>query len=276
MQQRHLLLNCRENGAHGVPVSPFLSGTGIPPPGRPPPVNVLRRPGTVSGGAADHRPAQGLRNLPGILLAAAEIGSVLLVNIGLGAGLPLPPPQETVRRLGGHVQIQHQIRFRKPQTAVFQIKEPVQKGPPLPAGELGGLVDRVGGGVAVGNHHAAGLVEPAPVLLIRGKAVHGKHGGRGIGVDVAGLVPQSPPEITRHRLGKGIAVPGKINLPAGQALPPQMLQQELGLGGLAGAVRPLQYNQCSFHLRRFSRCTWTRNRGSFIIRPARRGSLHRR
>ena len=56
----------------------------------------------------------------------------------------------------------------------------------------------------------------------------------------------------------------------------QGLAQELCLGGLAGAVRALEYNQFSAHLCLFSCLTWIKNSGSFIIRPMRRGSLHRR
>ncbi len=137
-------------------------------------------------------------------------------------------------------------------------------------------MDGIGGGIAVGHHHAAGLVEPAPVLLIGGKAVDGEHDGGGTGVHVPGRSSERSVKVEIRGLGKGVSIPGKINLPAGDSPGLQAPQQQPRLGGLAGAVGALQDNQRSSHFRPFSRCTWTRNRGSFIIRLARQGFLHRR
>ena len=64
------------------------------------------------------------------------------------------------------------------------IEQPVQKLLPLLRRELGALVHRVGGGVAVGNDHAALLVKAAPVGLVAGIAVHRKKAGGRIGVHI--------------------------------------------------------------------------------------------
>ena len=137
-------------------------------------------------------------------------------------------------------------------------------------------MDGVGGGVPVGHHDAAFLIEPAPVLLVGGEAVHGVQHRRGVGVHVPGPVAQGSVEVEVRRFGKGVAIPGKVDLPICDAPLGQGLAQELCLGGLARSVRALEYDQFSVHLRLFSCLTWIRNSGSFIIRPMRRGSLHRR
>ena len=137
-------------------------------------------------------------------------------------------------------------------------------------------MDGVGRGIAVRHHDAAGLVEPAPVLFVGSKAVYGKHGGSGAGVHVPGGSPQGAVQVQIGRLGKGVAVPGKVDLPAGNPPGLQAPQQQPRLGGLAGAVGALQNNQRSVHFRPFSFRTWTKNKGSFIIRFARQGFLHRR
>ena len=138
-------------------------------------------------------------------------------------------------------------------------------------------MDGVGRGVAVRDHQPAGLIESAPVLLVGGIAIHGKHQGCRIGVHIAGMAAQMAVQILLDHGGGGLAVPGKSDVFIGDAFPLQMLAQQPGLGGFAGTVGPFEYDQPSAHFRfPFSCRTWTRNSGSFIIRPMRFGSLHRR
>ena len=97
------------------------------------------------------------------------------MNIGMCPGGLLPLPQHFLRDFRWHIQIQHQIRLWQSQQPVFQIEQPVQKCLPLPLRQLGRLMHRVGGGIAVRDHQPAAFVKCAPVLLIGGIAVHGKH-----------------------------------------------------------------------------------------------------
>ena len=199
------------------------------------------------------------------------------MDVRLGTGGSLPPAEHLLGELRGKVQIHHKVRGRKAQTAVFQIKEPVEIFPPLPGRQLRRLVDSVGGGVAVCDHHATLLIKSPPLLFVRGKAVHGEKHRGGIGIHISRLAAQRPVKIQVRRLGKGIAVPGKIDLPEGDTLPLETLAHHAGLGRLSGTVGPLQHDQLSAHFRfPFSCRTWTRNSGSFIIRPARRGAFKRR
>ena len=138
-------------------------------------------------------------------------------------------------------------------------------------------MDGVGGGVAVRHHQTSRLIKRTPVLLIRGVAIHGVKQGCGVGVHIAGTLTQIAVQILLHHGGGGLAVPGKGDIFVGDVFPPQMLTQQPGLGGFAGTVGPFEYDQTSVHFRfPFSCRTWTRNSGSFIIRPMRFGSLHRR
>ncbi len=195
----------------------------------------------------------------------------------MGAGGGLPPAHHLLRDLRGHVQVNHQVRLRQLQQPVFRVEEPVQKGLPLSLRQLGRLVDGVGGGVAVRHHQTARFIKWTPVLLVRSVAVHGKHQGCRIGVHIAGMAAQMAVQILLDHSGRGLSVPGKVDVLIGNILPFQMLAQQPGLGGLAGTVGPLEYDQPSAHFRfPFSCRTWTRNSGSFIIRPMRFGSLQRR
>ncbi len=194
------------------------------------------------------------------------------MDIGLGSGLRLSAPQQLLGQLRGQVQIDHQIRLRQFQPPVFQVKQPVQIRLPLGLRELCGLVDGVGGSVPVGQNQPAGGVYLPPVLLEGGVAVHGVEGGGGVGADVAGSGPQRAVEIEPCGLCEGVAVAWKVDLMEGDALRLESLGQQTGLGCLARAVRALKHNQFSAH-DRLSPAVWSRNRGSFIIRPNRLGFL---
>ena len=190
----------------------------------------------------------------------------------MGAGLFLSLTHEPLRQFRGHIQIHHQRGLWQPQPAVFQVKEPVHKGLLLLRGQLGGLMDRVGGGVAVGQNQLSRLIVLPPVLPVGGKAVHREEHRGGVGVHVSRLLAQGALQIQFGRFGKGIAIAGKIDDAKIHALPGQTLAQQLDLGGFPGAVGTLEYDQFSLHFRfLFSAFTWTRNKGSFIIRPMRLG-----
>ena len=108
------------------------------------------------------------------------------MDIRMGAGGGFPLAHHLLRDLRGHIQIEHQIRLRQAQLAIFQIKKPLQKTLSLTRQQLGRLVDGVGRGVAVRDHQPTGFVESAPVLLVGGIAIHGKHQRRCVGVHIAG------------------------------------------------------------------------------------------
>ena len=78
-------------------------------------------------------------------------------------------------------------------------------------------MDGVGRGVAVRDHQPAGLIESAPVLLVGGIAIHGKHQRRCIGVHIAGMAAQVAVQILLHHGGGGLAVPGKSDVFIGDA-----------------------------------------------------------
>ena len=137
-------------------------------------------------------------------------------------------------------------------------------------------MNRIGGGIAVCNNQSAGFVECAPILLVGCITVHRIEHGCRIGIDITGLFAQIAVQILLHHGSRWLTVPGKINLLIRDSLPIQMLAQQSGLGCLAGTVGSFEYNQLSTHFRFFSCLTWTRNNGSFIMRPSRFGSLHRR
>ena len=194
----------------------------------------------------------------------------------MGAGGSLPLAHHLFRDLRGHVEVEHKIRLRQTYQAVLRVKEPTEEVLPFAGQQLGGLVHGVGGGVAVRHHKAPGLVEGAPVLLVGGVAVHGVKEGGGVGVDIPGVLTQVPVQVLLYHGRRGLAVAGEIDVLVGDALPGQALTEELGLGGLAGTVRPLEDDEFSLHFPHFSFRTCTRKSGSFIIRPMRLGSLQRR
>ena len=217
-------------------------------------------------------PALAGRDLPGAQAAPAQIAVVPLMDVRRGACGGLPAAEHTLGEVRGHIQVDHQIRRGQAQPPVLQVKQPRHKLPPLPHLQLGGLVHGVGGGVAVGQDQRAVFIVLAPVLLVGGVAVHREQGGGGVGVHIAGAVPQHTGQIQPGRLGKGVAVAGEVDLPKEDPLLPQPLGHHMGLGGLAGAVGTLKNDQPAPHVRSlFSRATWTKNRGSFIIRPTRLG-----
>ena len=137
-------------------------------------------------------------------------------------------------------------------------------------------MDGVGGGVAVSYNQSATLIEVAPVLLIGRIAVHGKKRRGGKSIHIAGVLPQIAIQVLLDHGGRGLSIPGEVDLPEGCPLLFEMAAQELGLGGLAGAVRSFKYDQFSAHFFRFSCLTCTKKRGSFIMRPMRLGSLQSR
>ena len=166
----------------------------------------------------------------------------------------------------------------RPMRSILQIEQPVQELPPLPLRQLGGLVDGVGGGVPVGHHDAArphrtgpsppcrrrtGPRRTAPTRRRRSRPRDGCPGPRrdtGLAGSAKGL-PYRGKSISRY------AMP-----PRGQA------SRTAALPGWPCRSRRCPRIRSVFHSSALSSpaCTWTRNSGSFIMRPMRRGSLHRR
>ena len=95
---------------------------------------------------------------------------------------------------------------------VLEVEQPVQEGVPLLRRQLAGLVDGVAGGIAIRDQQPAGFVEPAPVLLIGGVAVHGVKRGRGVGVDIVGGAAESAAQIQPDQRGGLLLIAGKFQL----------------------------------------------------------------
>ena len=74
----------------------------------------------------------------------------------------------------------------------LKIKQPAEKILPLLRWQLGALVHRVGGGIAVGNDDAAILVKTAPVFFVAGVAVHRVKAGGRIGVYIVRVLAELP------------------------------------------------------------------------------------
>ena len=87
----------------------------------------------------------------------------------------------------------------------LKIKQPSEKTLPLLRRQLGALVHRVGGGVAVGNDDAAILVKTAPVLFVAGIAVHRIKAGGCIGVYIVRVLAELPCQIHFYK-GTGVAL----------------------------------------------------------------------
>ena len=87
----------------------------------------------------------------------------------------------------------------------LKIKQPAKKTLPLLRRQLGALVHRVGGGVAVGDQQAALAVVFAPVLLVGGVAVHRVKAGGRIGVYIVRVLAELPCQIHFYK-GAGVAL----------------------------------------------------------------------
>ena len=206
------------------------------------------------------------------------------MDIRLGMGVRLPPAQEGHRLVGGHVQIEDQIGPGQSQLRMLKVVQPPEELPPLLRGAFHRLVDRIGGGIAVGENQAAPLIVGPPHLLVRGVPVHRVERGSGVGVDVLWAGAELPVQIHADQRGGGLAVLGKDQLLKFPSRLSNPLTQLLKLGGLAGAVRPLEDNQLSSHHRTPWRplpatrrpAAFTSTRGSLAMRPMRLGSFFRR
>ena len=197
--------------------------------------------------AADALPAAPVHHTGGALPAGAEISLVLLMDVGMGMGGLLPAAHHLLGQLRGEIQVQHSIRSRQTQLLILEVKEPVHKGLLLLRRKLGGLVNGVGGGIAVGDEQTALLIVAAPVLFIGGVAVHGVEGRSGIGIDIAGLLAEGSAQIEPHQRRGFLLIPGEGQLAVGNAPPGQLLTQQLRLRSLAGTVGPLKYDELSLH-----------------------------
>ena len=167
---------------------------------------------------------------------------------------------------------------------MLKVVQPPEELPPLLRGAFHRLVDRVGGGIAVGEDQAAPLIVRPPHLFVGGIPVHRVKGGGGVGVDVLRVGSELPIEIHADQGGGGLAVLGKDQLLKFPSRLSDPLTQLLKLGGLAGAVRSLKDDQRSGHHRTPWRplpvtrrpAAFTSTRGSLAMRPMRLGSFFRR
>ena len=203
------------------------------------------------------------------------------VPVGVGGRFPLA--EHGHRPVRGHVQVEHQVGLRQPQAVVLKVKEPLEKGRPLPFRDLAGLVYRVGGGVPVGQHQAAGQIVLLPDLFPGGVPVHRVEAGGGVGVHILRPLPELPAEVHPQQGGGFLLVLGEHQPPEGDPLRLDPLAQFGKLGGLAGPVGPLQDDEQAFlggahgfPRFRFSPAAATRKPGSLAIRPMRLGWWSRR
>ena len=197
------------------------------------------------------------------------------MDVPLCVGVPLPLAEHVHRPLRGHIQVEHQVRFRQAQPAIFKVKQPLEERRPLLRGDLAGLMNRVGGGVPVRQHQPPCLVVPLPYLLPGGIPVHRVEAGGRVGVHIAGLSPKLSVEIHPQQGGGLLLILGKHQPLKGNALVLCPAAQPGKLSGLARAIGALNDNQApplhGFPRFPFSRAASSRNRGSLAIRPSRLG-----
>ena len=105
----------------------------------------------------------------------------------------------------------------------------------------------IAGGVPVGNDQPPLFIPAAPVLLIGGKSVHGVKRGGGVSIDIGGVRAESAVQVQPQQRRGLFPIPGKLQLAEGHTPCLQLPAQKRRLGGLSGAVRPLEYDQFPPH-----------------------------
>ena len=125
-----------------------------------------------------------LRAILGGAAAAGQILGIFLVHVLFALVTVVAGGHQPLADRRVHLQVDDAVRCGQAQQMELVIEQPVQKLLPLLRRELGALVHRVGGGVAVSNDHAALLVKAAPIGLVAGIAVHRKKAGGRIGVHI--------------------------------------------------------------------------------------------
>ena len=181
-------------------------------------------------------------------MAGQQVLGIHLMNIGGGVGVAFPAAEVGYRQLNGHIQPEHQIGSGQTQITVLKLSQPAKEIIPRLDGHFGGLMDGIGGGIAVQHHQTAILIELSPVLLVTGVAVYGIEGGSGKGVDIGGAGAELTAQIHTHQSGGFFGI---LGVSAGAEFPACLLQSlagEVELGGLAGAVRTLKYDQFTSHI----------------------------
>ena len=135
----------------------------------------------------DHRPAVVFGGGFADAAAGGEVAQILLVDVGGCIGVSLPLAHHLFREVRGNIQVDGQIGAGESQLVVFKFVEPVQEFRLLFLGLLAGLVDGVGGGLAVGHDQSAVLIPLSPNFFIGCVAVYGEKGGGGIGIHIGGV-----------------------------------------------------------------------------------------
>ncbi len=227
--------------------------------------------GAIPLRTVDHGPAQVPGDLAGALPAAADRPRPAR-GCPRGAGGLLPAAEHLLRHLRGQVQIEHQIRLRQAHAGDIPDQTASPGTPaahPPAAWRPGGRRWRwcTGWPPRCRPPHRTGPSPPcrrqtgprrtAPRRRRRSRPRGGCPGPRGDrGWQAAEGLPYRGKSISRYAMS-----------PLGQGL-----AQQLCLGGLAGTVGALQIRSV-FHSVFLLLPTWTRNSGSFIMRPMRFGSL---
>ena len=165
--------------------------------------------------------------------------------MGVGGGFSMA--QEGDGRAGGHIQVEYQVGLGQTQLAELELVEPPEEGVPFLRGQLGRLVDGVGGGVPVTEHQTALLVPVPPILPIGGVPVYSEEGGGGVGVHVPRSGAESAVQIQADEGGGFLLVAGEDHIAEGHLFPLQPLAQLLELSGFAGTVGPLDDDECALH-----------------------------
>ena len=106
-------------------------------------VNILDRTHLAVFRAIDALPAAALHDLFRVFTAGAQIGSVLLVDVGFCVGRLLTPAHHLFGQLGRHVEIKDERRLRQTQKVIFEAKEPVEVLLPLAVRQLARLMHGV-------------------------------------------------------------------------------------------------------------------------------------
>ena len=107
-------------------------------------------------------------------------------------------------------------------------------------------MDGIGSGVTVGEDKSPILINFAPVLPIRGKAIHRIEGGGRIGVHVPRTAAELPGQIHAYKGAAVLIISGKYNVIIVYIALFHSGAEAAVLGGFSAAVNALQHYQFTF------------------------------
>ena len=113
-------------------------------------IHTTKVPGSVQ--ARHQTPPVCLRSIKRCIPASRQVVCGRLMDVPLRLRGSLPPTKQFYRLLRWHVQVDHKVRLRQPQPAVFKIRKPPEEPPAIPHRNLAPLMDRIRRGVPISQH----------------------------------------------------------------------------------------------------------------------------